>query len=215
MKIKTFEVNPLQENCYVVSDETNECVIIDCGALYDAEQKAIQTYLNDNHLKPVHHLCTHGHFDHVFGAGFILSTYGLKPEAHISDQKMIEDVASQCRMMGFDLGNLPASAPLGTTLNDKDIISFGHHQLQVLHTPGHSLGSITFYCEEEHIAFSGDTLFRMSVGRTDLPGGSWEQLLNSLSAVMAHLPSDTTIYPGHGPRTVISDEVRMNPYFHS
>jgi len=213
MKIKTFEVNPLQENCYVVSDETNECVIIDCGALYDAEQKAIQTYISDNHLKPVHHLCTHGHFDHVFGAAFILSAFSLKPEAHAADQSMIEDLDQQCRMMGFGVGANLSGAPVGTILSHGDIISFGNHQLKVLHTPGHSPGSVIFYCEEEHVAFSGDTLFRMSVGRSDLPGGSWQQLLSSLSSVVSKLPSETIVYPGHGPQTLISEEVRMNPDF--
>ena len=214
LNIKVFPVNPLEENCYVVSDETSECVIIDCGAFYDTEFQAIENYIRDNHLKPVHHLCTHGHFDHVFGAGFIFSTYGLKPEAHISDKAMIDDVDQQCQMMGFNLGNIPASVPVGTILYPDDTVTFGHHQFKVLYTPGHSPGSITFYCEAEHIAFSGDTLFRMSVGRTDLPGGSWNQLLDSLSTVIAHLPSDTTVYPGHGPRTLISEEVHMNPYFH-
>lgn len=212
LTIKTFEVNPLQENCYVVSDDTNECVIIDCGALYEGEQKAIETYIRDNQLKPVHHLCTHGHFDHVFGAAFVLSAFGLKPEAHSADQTMIEDLDQQCRMMGFDLGTNLSSAPVGTILSHDDMITFGNHSLKVLHTPGHSPGSVIFYCEEEHIAFSGDTLFRMSVGRSDLPGGSWSQLIESLTTVVAHLPAETVVYPGHGPRTIIGEEIRMNPY---
>ena len=212
LNIKTFAVNPLEENCYVVSDETHECVIIDCGAFYDSEFRAIEAYIRDNQLKPVRQLCTHGHFDHVFGAGFIFSAYGLRPEAHAADVPWIEDVDAQCRMMGFDLGSVPPSAPVGTLLSHGDAVSFGSHTFRVLHTPGHSPGSITFYCAEEHVAFSGDTLFRMSVGRTDLPGGSWNQLLDSLATHISTLPSDTTVYPGHGPRTVIADEVRMNPY---
>lgn len=214
LTIKAFEVNPLQENCYVVSDDTKECVIIDCGALYDNEQHAIQNYIREQQLKPVHHLCTHGHFDHVFGAAFVYKAFGLKPEAHAYDQTMIEDLDQQCRMMGFDLGTSFTNIPLGRILSHHDVITFGHHSLKVLHTPGHSSGSIIFYCEEEHVAFSGDTLFRMSVGRSDLPGGSWEQLINSLSTVIAQLPAETTVYPGHGPKTNILDEVRMNPYFH-
>lgn len=213
LNIKTFAVNPLQENCYVVSDETRECAIIDCGAFYDSELRSIETYIRDNVLKPVSQLCTHGHFDHVFGAGFIFSSYSLKPRVHEADASWVEDVETQCQMMGFDLGIIPPSAPVGTPLNHNDIVSFGSHSFQVLHTPGHSPGSITFYCKDEHIAFTGDTLFRMSVGRTDLPGGSWNQLLDSLSNHIATLPSDTIVYPGHGPRTVVADEVRMNPYF--
>ena len=102
---------------------------------------------------------------------------------------------------------------MGHYLTDADVIQFGTHRLQILHTPGHTPGGIVFYCEEERTAFSGDTLFRMSIGRTDFERGSYEEMLSSLHNVVAHLPADTTVYPGHGPQTTIAEELRYNPYF--
>ena len=101
---------------------------------------------------------------------------------------------------------------MGTYLNDEETIKFGEHQLRIIHTPGHSLGSVIFYCEEEKIAFTGDTLFRMSIGRTDLEGGSYEMIVNSLRKIKATLPEDTTILPGHGSSSTIKEEILMNPY---
>ena len=197
----------------MVSDDSRECVIIDCGAFYDEEYVAIDNYLRKQQLKPVHLLATHGHLDHNFGNAHLFQQYGLKVEICAEDQQLVERLPQQAAaLFGIEISD--DQPPVGRLLSDGDSITFGHHSLKVLHTPGHSSGSIIFYCEEEHVAFSGDTLFRMSVGRTDLPGGSWEQLINSLSTVIAHLPAETTVYPGHGPKTNILDEVRMNPYFH-
>ena len=190
MIIKTFEVNPLQENCYVVSDETQDCVIIDCGAYYDAERQAIVNYIRDNH------------------------TFGLKPEIHADDASMISDLTKQCEQMGLGLSFDKPSPPVGHHLEDGEDIVFGTHILKVIHTPGHSKGGVVLYCEAEKTLFTGDTLFRMSVGRTDLPGGSWGELMDSLEEKIATLPKDTTAYPGHGPKTLLSEEFSMNPYFH-
>lgn len=211
--IKTFEVNPLQENCYVVSDDTKECVIIDCGAYYDTERKAIVNYLRNHQLKPMHLLCTHGHFDHNFGNDTIYAEFGLKPEIHAEDARLIANLTQQCEAMGMGLDYDYPSPPLGSHLSDGDTIAFGTHALKVIHTPGHSPGGVLFYCQTENVVFTGDTLFRMSVGRTDLPDGSWSDLIRSLQTKVASLPANTTAYPGHGPKTLIADECRMNPYF--
>jgi glyoxylase-like metal-dependent hydrolase (beta-lactamase superfamily II) len=113
-------------------------------------------------------------------------------------------------LFGFDY---PDPTPtVGHYLEDGERITFGNHSLQVLATPGHSPGSVVFYCKEEHVLFSGDTLFRMSIGRTDFDGGSYEQIVHSLREVLAVLPPDTKVYPGHGPETTIADEIRYNPY---
>ena len=213
ISIKTFVVNPLQENCYVVSDETREAVVIDCGAYYDSERNAIANYLRDNRLTPVRLLCTHGHFDHTFGNDTIYESYGLKPEIHADDAHFITDLAQQCEDMGMGLIYNRPSPPVGTLLADGDTITFGTHRLQVIHTPGHSKGGLCFYCAEEKVVFTGDTLFRMSVGRTDLTGGSWQELMQSLSVKIKALPPDTVAYPGHGPKTLLSDEFAVNPYF--
>ena len=209
--VRTFQCNMLQENCYVVSDESREAVIIDCGAFFDEEKQAIASYIDSKQLTPVHLLCTHGHFDHNFGAAFVNERYGLKPELHADDEFLYNASCQQaCEMLGANISfDMP---PVGHHLTDGEIISFGSHSLKVLHTPGHSPGGIIFYCEEEKVVFTGDTLFRMSVGRTDLHRGSWGDLMNSLETVVALLPADTKVYCGHGPQTTIGDELRWNPF---
>ena len=212
IKIKTFVCNMLQENCYVMSDETNEAVIIDCGAFYPEEQQAIADYIEREQLTPVRLIATHGHFDHNFGNSFVWHRYGLKPEVTAEDLPLM-DIRRQMRsMMGMDYEI--EQAPTGRLLNTKDDVTFGSHSLRVLPTPGHSRGSVTLYCEAEHVAFTGDTLFRMSIGRTDFEGGSWSEMCNSLKQVLAALPADTKVYPGHGPLTTIGEEVQYNPYMH-
>lgn len=210
--VKKFVCNPLQENTYVVSDDSRECVVIDCGAFFDDERKAIVSYINTQQLKPVRLLCTHGHFDHIFGCDTIFDAFGLQPEVHSDDAYLTDDVNAQVKqMLGADLQlQMPA---VGHYLADGEVIAFGHHQLKVLHTPGHTPGGVVFYCEQERTAFSGDTLFRMSIGRTDFEKGSYEQIIDSLHNVIAKLPADTTVYTGHGPLTVVGEEVAMSPYF--
>lgn len=209
--VKRFTCNMLAENCYVVSDESHEAVIIDCGVMYQEEGIAITQYIRDNGLHPVHLLCTHGHFDHCMGNGLIYREFGLKPEAHTGDQFLMETMQQQTTdILGVAL---PMEVPpVGRYLTDKDAITFGSHTLRILHTPGHTPGGVTYYCKEEGIAFSGDTLFRMSIGRTDFDGGSYEQIVHSLREVLGVLPPDTKVYPGHGPETTIADEIRYNPY---
>ena len=210
--VKKFVCNPLQENTYVVSDDSRECVVIDCGAFFDDERKAIVSYINTQQLKPVRLLCTHGHFDHIFGCDTIFDAFGLQPEVHSDDAFLTDDLNAQVKqMLGTDLQlQMPA---VGHYLADGEVIAFGHHQLKVLHTPGHTPGGVVFYCEQERTAFSGDTLFRMSIGRTDFEKGSYEQIIDSLHNVIAKLPADTTVYTGHGPLTVVGEEVAMSPYF--
>ena len=209
--IKRFTCNMLAENCYVVSDDTREAVIIDCGVMYDDEGTAIIQYIRNNSLKPIHLLCTHGHFDHCMGNGLIYREFGLKPEVHLEDKFLMEKMAQQTAdILGVAL---PMEVPpVGRYLIDSDTITFGSHKLRILHTPGHTPGGVTYYCKEENVAFSGDTLFRMSIGRTDFERGSYEQIVNSLQQVLGILPPDTRIYPGHGPETTIADEIRYNPY---
>ena len=195
----------------MVSDETREAVIIDCGAFFEQENQAIVRYMETEQLKPVHLLCTHGHFDHNFGSAFINKHYGLKPELHADDEFLYKATCQQAsEMLGAEINfDMPA---VGHFLEGGERITFGTHQLQALHTPGHSPGGMIFYCKEEKVVFTGDTLFRMSVGRTDLQRGSWGDLINSLQTIVAQLPADTKVYCGHGPSTTIGDELRYNPF---
>ena len=190
--IKTFPCNQLQENTYVVSDDTRECVIIDCGAYFEEEFQAIQNYIETQQLKPVHLLATHGHFDHNFGNNFIFETYGLKVEISADDAYLINDLPGQFEsMIGFPLR--------------RQYPEVGHY-----FEAGETIS--TFYNKEEGIAFTGDTLFRMSIGRTDFDRGSYEDMMNSLLNVIAKLPSDTVVYSGHGPKTTLAEELQYNPY---
>ena len=210
LTIKRFECNMLQENCYIISDETKECVICDCGAYYPAERAAIVDYIRDNGLTPVHLLCTHGHIDHNFGNNTIFDAFGLKPEVHKEDQYLMDMLAEQAEaLVGITLDY--AMPPVGKYFGDGDEIAFGSHRLKVIETPGHSKGSVFFYCPEEAIALSGDTLFRNSIGRTDYLGGSMFQIIQSLRMI-CQLPDNTVVYPGHGPQTTIGTELSGNPY---
>lgn len=210
LNIKRFVCNMLQENCYVVSDETKECIIIDCGAFYEAEQKAIVDYIRQNELTPKHLVATHGHIDHIFGNAAIYKAFGLMVEVHASDEFLVSQAALQAeQLIGVKLeSNMP---PVGKYLTDKDVITFGTHTFTIIETPGHSPGSIFLYCEKEHVAFSGDTLFHYSIGRTDLEGGSMFQIIQSIRTI-SQLPDTTAIYPGHGEETNIGTELAGNPY---
>lgn len=211
-KIQTFPVNMLEENCYVVSDQTLEAVIIDCGALTDIDRKRITNYVADNRLNVKHHLCTHMHYDHCFGAAFVWEHYHAAPEFCREDENIYAGMGSEIfgpLVQTMQNGLSPKAARY---LSDGDEVAFGTHTLKVLATPGHSPGGICFYCKEENAVFVGDTLFHCSVGRSDLPGGSTRQLMDSIKRKLFTLPDDTVAYPGHGPHTQIGFEKRNNPY---
>ncbi len=203
--------NPLQENCYVVSDDTNECVIIDCGAYYDEEYQALRRYISDHHLTPVHLLATHGHFDHNFGDVALFGYYQLKVEICAEDQQLVEHLPEQVKAL-FGMNDIDQRPQVGRLLQDGDTVTFGSHTLHVLRTPGHSHGSCLFYCKEEATAFTGDTLFRMSIGRTDFAEGSWTEMEQSLRRLASELPASTRLLPGHGPESTMDDELRYSPY---
>ena len=211
MTIKRFEVNALSENCYVVSDETKECVIIDCGCSDEYEWADIKKYLATNDLQVKHLLNTHLHFDHVWGNTFVYRDLGLRPEANYEDLHIYEHMDEQIRsVVGVGIPH-PPLPPLGTSLLDGSEVKFGNTTFSVMTTPGHSRGCICFYSEKDHVLFSGDTLFCGSCGRTDLPGGSHEAIMQSLLR-LATLPDDTEVYSGHGPATTIGREKQYNPY---
>ena len=210
LRIQTLEVNPLHENCYVINDETKECVIIDCGALTEAEQNTVITYIREEGLKPVHNLGTHGHLDHHFGDAAILSAFNLQPEVAEGDKVLMQHPREAAlQMLGMDLNiDLPTG---NLKLTENEEVKFGSHTFKIIRTPGHSPGSVSFYCAEENVLFTGDTLFKGSIGRTDFPGGSMFQIISSLRE-LAQLPDKTIVYPGHGPQTSIGFELAHNPY---
>ena len=210
LKIERFVCNPIRENTYVVSDETNECVIVDCGAYFPEERKAVVDYIRNNKLTPKHLIATHGHIDHNFGNNTMLEEFGLKVEAHENESQLMESLPEQAE--SFCHIELDYEMPaVGRYLSGNDVIEFGNHKFTILETPGHSPGGVFYYCKEEAVAFSGDTLFQGSVGRTDLKGGSMFLLIQSLRMI-SQLPDETKILPGHGEPTTIGDEETSNPY---
>lgn len=211
LNIKTFVFNPFQENTYVVSDDRNEAVIIDCGAFFNEERKELTDYIDKNNLKVVHLLSTHGHIDHNFGNNTIADYYNVRPEVHKADSGLMRRLSEQA--LAFCNYHLDYDMPeVSDYLNDGDIIRFGNHEMKVIHTPGHSPGSTVLYIADEDVAFSGDTLFMMSIGRTDLEGGSFSDIQKSLLRMIKELPDNTKVFPGHGPQTSIAKEKLHNPY---
>ena len=211
MTIKRFEFNMFPVNCYVLWDETKEAVIIDAGCFYPSEQKKLKDFITTNDLKVKYVLNTHLHLDHVFGNAFLARELGILPVANAEDEFLLPKIAEYCHQFGFQLNEEPPA--LGGHISDGDIITFGNTSLKVIHTPGHSPGSVVFHHEESHSIFSGDVLFRCSIGRSDLDGGSHSQLINSIQSKLLILPDETTVYPGHGEPTQIGFERMNNPFF--
>jgi len=210
MKIKTFTFNPIQENTYLVYDETNEAVVIDAGCISDIEKRALKNYIEDNKLTLKRVLNTHLHFDHQFGNKFLFTTFGIKPEAGKEDEYLLENVIAQTRSFGMAVDE--EAQTLGGYITDNQEIKFGNTTFKAFHVPGHSPGSMAFYDEKEGVLFAGDVLFRASIGRTDLPKGDYATLIQSITNKLLPLPDSTVVYSGHGPATTIGFEKKNNPF---
>ncbi len=211
LKVHTLPYNPWQENTYILSAENGNSIVIDPGCLTAEEQQHLNTYMNDHHLTPARLFNTHLHLDHVFGNRFVCEEFGLGAEAHQGDEFWIEQTVSYAAQMGMQLEENPPN--LKAHFEHGDEIEFEGSQIKVLHVPGHSPGGITFYCPKEGFAIVGDVLFRDSVGRSDLPGGDFDTLINGIKTNLFTLPDETVIYPGHGPSSTIGYEKQNNPFF--
>lgn len=210
MQVKIFEFNYFPVNTYLLYDETGEAVIIDCGCVNPEEEKELSSFIEKNNLKLTHSLFTHLHLDHVFGKAFIAEKYGLQPEAHQEDVKVLPSLEMQGKPFGIKLS--APDIPIGKYITDGEVIRFGNTTLSVIHVPGHSPGSVVFYNEKDGIVISGDVLFYGSIGRTDLWGGNQNQLIDNINRKLLTLPDKTIVYPGHGPKTTIGYEKINNPY---
>lgn len=211
LNIQRFVVNMIEENCYVLWDDSREAVVIDCGAFYPEEKKAIQDFIDTHELRVERLLQTHAHFDHLFGADFLYQTYGVRPEMHRNEADTYTNAARQARL--FMHRDLPLTLPpAGPCFDDDSRLTFGHHVLQVIATPGHTPGGVCFYDSAETVLFSGDSLFRHEIGRCDLPGGNEASLVGSLRERILALPDGVTVCPGHGDTTTVGEERRANPY---
>ena len=211
IEVKSFQVGPLMTNNYVVSDDMREACSIDCSCVKESEWEEMKSYIREKRLKPVHMLCTHLHFDHVMGCGFVYRDFGLEVEGSISDFEQYNQRDLYVEAFGLSsAGLLPA--PKMNDISCLRYLTFGGHELAILHTPGHTPGGLSYYCRKENVVFVGDTLFQASIGRTDLPGGSSSQLVRSIRNELLTLPPSTHVFTGHGPATTIEYEQKFNPY---
>lgn len=212
MKIQQFQFNPLQENTYAVYDATGECVIIDPGCLFPEEKKSLLDFIESHQLKVKHLINTHLHFDHIFGSKFLEEHFGLTTKAHPADEPLLDNLDDKMRMFGFPAGLLEPPR-ITEHIHEGDFILFGNQKLEVIEVPGHSPGHVVFYDANHNNLFAGDTLFRGSIGRTDLEGGNHQQLLDGIRTKLFTLPSSTVVYSGHGASTTIGQEKSSNPFF--
>lgn len=212
LNIHRFTVNMIEENCYLLWDETGEAALVDCGAFFEEDRNSIRNFIEEHHLQVRLHLLTHGHFDHIFGAQFVYDTYGLQPQMATTEVTTYLSAAEQVHMLLHR--ELPISLPpTGTLLADGDTVKFGRQVFQVIYTPGHTPGGVCYYNEKEQLLLSGDSLFQGSIGRTDFPGGDGQLLISQLRNRILTLPETVRVLPGHGPATSVGDEKRSNPYF--
>lgn len=209
LTVKMFTFNPVSENTYVLYNELNEAIIIDPGCYFDEEKQVLKTYLEKHELKPVQLLNTHCHLDHIFGNKWVYETYGLELFLHPNEEQVLQRGPQSGQMWGMPFDNY--DGPLHF-LQQHEMIKTGDNLLQVLLAPGHSPGSICFYCKKQHFVIGGDVLFKESIGRTDLPGGNHQALLQSIRQQLFVLPEEVVVYPGHGELTSIGHEKTHNPF---
>ncbi len=212
IRVKNFVFNPFMENTFVVTDEaTKQTMVIDAGCLDPHESMILETYIKDEGLALKYVLNTHLHLDHQFGNKALFNTFGIAPMAHADDEFMLPRMAAHCSAFGISI-NQDDVQPLGRYVTDAQLIQLGDTEVKVIATPGHSPGGVCYYIESEGVVFTGDTLFRMSIGRTDLPRGDYDTLMGSIKESLLTLPDTTRVYCGHGESTTIGDERQFNGF---
>lgn len=209
IRIQSFTFNPFEENTYVVFDETKEGVVIDPGCYEKEEEAALKNFIEKEGLTIKYLLNTHCHVDHVLGNAFVKQKYQVPFLIHEKDEAVLRAVKVYAPSYG--LAHYHEVLPDGY-LNEGDIVSFGTTKLNVLFLPGHAPGHIGFYDEASKSLLAGDVLFERSIGRTDLPGGDFNTLIQSIHKKLFVLPDDVTVYPGHGSTTTIGEEKVYNPF---
>jgi len=259
ISVARLEFNPIQENTYVVWDETGECVVVDAGCYNARERQVLASCVADKGLRPVLAVNTHGHFDHTFGVDWVKTTYGVPFAIDFRDNFLLESLPMQGRMFGFEFGSAPvaeidlggeagseaagcgerasgsafllrasavrasstalglvsvrrAAQALAVPFSAPAEVRFGRSMLQVIHTPGHTPGHVCLYDPEGGMLLTGDTLFKESIGRTDLPGGDYSWIMKSILERIVPLGEGVRILPGHGPESTIGHELLYNPF---
>jgi len=209
LNVKAFTFNPVEENTYVLNNDKNHCCIIDPGCYFPEERDELKTFIEKTGLQPVLLLNTHCHLDHVFGNKFIHDTWGLKLHIHEKEKPVLDFAPASAQMWQLPFENYEGELVF---IKENDKIRLGDDKMDIFFTPGHSPGHVCFYYEPGGFVIGGDVLFNGSIGRTDLPGGDFDTLINSIQTQLFVLPDDTKVYPGHGPVTTIGFEKHNNPF---
>ena len=209
LNIKSFTFNPFQENTYILSDESGECVIVDPGCYDQNEKNELVAFIESQKLKPVKILLTHAHIDHILGINFLAGKYSIPLVMNAIEIELLKSAPVYGQMWGI---NVEPSPDPELFLKDGDLFKFGETEFEVLFTPGHSPGSLSYYHRSSNQLLSGDVLFNGSIGRTDLPGGNYDVLEKSIQTKLYKLADETTVYSGHGPTTTIGREKLTNPF---
>lgn len=209
LNVKVFTFNPVQENTYVLFNENKSAIIIDPGCYFDEEKSILEQYIHTNKLQVKQLINTHCHLDHVFGNKWVHETFGVELYLHFNEKMVLEYAPTSGKQWGLPFENY--NGPLHF-LQEGSTIFLDDDKLEIFLTPGHSPGSLCFYAAKEAFVIGGDVLFRNSIGRTDLPGGNYATLINSIKENLWPLPDDTVVYSGHGPSTTIGYEKRNNPF---
>ena len=209
LKIKSFVFSPIQENTYLLYNEFNQCAIIDPGCYFGAEKEVLTQFIKDNSLTVLHLLNTHCHLDHVFGNKYVAETYSLTPQIHKNEEQVLAFAPTSGLMYDLPFDNYTGQLLF---LKEGDVVTIGKDELVVIEAPGHSPGHICFYNKAQGFLIGGDVLFNRSIGRTDLPGGNYDELIKNIKEKLLVLPNKTIVYSGHGETTTIGEEKVENPY---
>ena len=209
IQIHQLTYNPFAENTYLLENDENEVLVIDPGMYMPQENARFSEYLQHRKLTPIRLLLTHAHLDHVFGLNWMKEQYDLVPELHIKEKPIYESAMQVAKQYGLSMKNLPKPE---YSLKEGSLIEFGEAEIRLALTPGHSPGSISFICEKQKFVIGGDVLFQGSIGRTDLPGGDHDTLIQSIKSILLKLDDDVLVYSGHGPMTTIGQERVSNPF---
>ena len=209
LALKAFTFNPVQENTYVLYNGNKECCIIDPGCYFPEEEAMLKDYIENEGLQPVLLLNTHCHLDHVFGNKFVHETWNLTLHIHEKEKRVLEVAPISAKTWQLDFDNYEGELQF---IREESRIKIGSEELEVRFTPGHSPGSVSFYHDAGGFVIGGDVLFNGSIGRTDLPGGDYDTLINSIQTQLFTLPDETKVYSGHGSVTTIGFEKMNNPY---